>query len=98
MERCRSHRKPFRVLRLDTPFAIPGVPGSVINADGSTTFYDVTLHMGGMTPIAGAADVTLLGNAVQILNSGTFSNFWDTDGTRWCCQGTITNPNHLGPK
>jgi hypothetical protein len=77
-------------LQAVTPLTIPGVPGSFIDSSGNTTFYDVTLHMGNMTPITGAADVTLLGNAEQLLNTGTFS-FTDTSGTVVLLQGTITS-------
>jgi hypothetical protein len=81
-------------LQADTPFAIPGVIGSTVNADGSTSFFDVSLHMGNMTPIPGQAASTL-GTDVQILNTGTFA-FLGTDGTTVLLSGTITAPKIEG--
>jgi hypothetical protein len=81
-------------LQADTPFTLPGIPGSTVNADGSTTFYDVTMHMGNMTPIPGQA-ANSLGTDIQVLNTGTFT-FTNTTNTVVLLSGTITTPKIEG--
>ena len=65
-------------LNVSTPFVIPGIPGSDINAgNGSTTFYDATLILGGNVAAGPAA--TLFGVIIgQLTGPGTF-DFLSTD-------------------
>jgi len=58
-------------LQIETPFTIPGaIPGKIANVTGSTTFYDVTLELGGLN--ANSAAVSFGGIAVQSYGAGTF--------------------------
>jgi len=59
-------------LNMETPFIIPGVPGSSIDAvAGTTTFFDSTLHLTGFNAAAPAG--VLFGTAVQPLGPGDFT-------------------------
>lgn len=74
-------------LQIDTPFKIPGVAGGVVNAGGSTTFYDASLTLNGF--VAPVAPSAVFGVIVQPLGTGTFS-INATDGTA-LLQGTVTS-------
>lgn len=84
-------------LNVSTPFVIPGIPGSDVNAvNGSTTFYDSTLVLGGNVAAGPAA--TLFGVIIgQLTGAGTFDFLsTDPDGAgpllpTLLLSGTITN-------
>jgi len=68
-------------LLIQTPFNIPGVPGGVASADGSTSFYDVTMTLSGMAA-SGPANVNVIMPGLTVLTQpiglGTFT-LWSTD-------------------
>lgn len=66
---------------IQTPFNVPGVPGSSVNnAGNATTFYDVTLDLSGLAATPGAAATNIAGVTIvsQPLGAGEFQ-LWSTD-------------------
>ncbi len=84
-------------LTINTPLTIaPGTLGEQNNLDGSTTFYDVTLQLTGLSASGGAGSGPLLN---QLLTSGTFlfssSNSGGGPGTP-LLGGTFTSAHIVG--
>lgn len=67
-------------LQVDTPLTIASVPGAVIHADGSTSFYGASLSVSGWGA-AGPADVNPIQPGITVLSQplvlGAFE-FWST--------------------
>jgi hypothetical protein len=84
-------------LQLDTPFVIPGVPGSTVNpASSSTTFFDASLTLTGFA--ASGAALSAGGTLIQNLGPGGFSVSSTTGGGGpvLLLTGTISNSTIVG--
>jgi len=76
-------------LSIHTPLSVSGVTGSALNADGSTSFYDVQLELSGFLKDGPASPVAVgVPMTVQSLKVGSFV-FKGTDDTK-LLEGTIT--------
>lgn len=87
-------------LDIETPFLIPGIPGSLLHpTSGTTEFYDVTLVLGGL--VANASAVASGPVLIQQLGNGTFTLFsTDPDGIgpltpTLLLSGNITNNSFI---
>jgi hypothetical protein len=87
-------------LDIETPFVIPGVPGSLINGtSGTTEFYDTTFVLSGL--VANAPAVASGPILIQSLGNGSFTLFsTDPDGPgaqipTLLLSGNITNNSFL---
>lgn len=87
-------------LQLVAPFEVNGVTGSQVDTNNlSTTFYDTTLELTGLTAF-GPTYVTQIffgySFVTQILDTGTFA-FWNTDHSTQLLAGTINSAAITGP-
>jgi hypothetical protein len=57
-------------LQFNTPFTVPGIPGSTVNGDGTTDFFDCSLSLTGLA--VSALAVNAGGNLIQPLGPGSF--------------------------
>jgi len=83
-------------LQVDTPFLIPGVPGSQVNV-ASTSFFDCTFDLTGFA--ANGAAIPAAGNILQFVNAGSFTISSTTagGGPLLLLSGTISGSTIVGP-